>query len=142
VRAFARRLGKDIPIAIVDKRRTGPNQSMVYNIIGDVETKRAIIYDDILDTGGTIVEAANAIAKRGAKELYTCVVHGLLSKDAPQRIQQSAIKELLLTNTIPLPGEKKNEKIKILSVAALLAQAILRIHRAESISSLFKEVEI
>jgi ribose-phosphate pyrophosphokinase len=141
VRAFARRLGKDIPIAIVDKRRTGPNQSMVYNVIGDVDGKRAIIYDDILDTGGTMVEAANALTQKGAKEIYACVVHPLLSRDAPKKVMESAMKELVITNTIHISSEKKIEKIKILSVAARLGEAILRIHRAESISSLFKEVE-
>ncbi len=141
VRAFARRLSKEIPIAIVDKRRTGPNQSMVVNVIGDVKNKSAIIYDDMLDTGGTMVDAAKAVAEKGAREVYACVVHPLLSKNAPQRIMDSPIKELVVTNTILLPPEKIIKKIKILSVAQLLGEAILRIHRAESISSLFTEVE-
>jgi len=141
VRAFARRLGKDLPMAIVDKRRTGPNQALVANVIGDIEGKTALIYDDILDTGGTMVEAAQAIHEEGAKDVYACVVHPLLSRNAPQRIKDSCIKELVVTNTISLSNEKKNEKVKILSVAGLLGEAIMRIHRAESISSLFKEVE-
>jgi len=142
VRAFARRLGKDVPIAIVDKRRTGPNQSMVANIIGDVGGKVALIYDDMLDTGGTMVDAAESIQEKGAKAVYTCVVHPLLSSNAPQRITKSCIRELVVTDTIELVPEKKTKKIKILSVAGLLGKAIMRIHRSESISSLFKEVQV
>jgi len=141
VRGFARRLGKEIPIAIVDKRRTGPNQSEVFNIIGEVTGKTALIYDDILDTGGTMIGAAEALTVNGAKEVYACTAHALLSRDAPQRIQNSPIKELVVTNTIPLDNARMSKKIKVLSVAGLLGEAIQRIHRAESISSLFKEVE-
>lgn len=141
VRAFARRLSKYLPITIVDKRRTGPNQSFVLNVIGEVEGKTALIYDDMIDTGGTMVHGAQAILENGAKEVYACVVHPLLSLDAAQKIQGSCIKELVVTDTIPLPGEKKIKKIKVLSVAELLGEAIMRIHNAESISSLFKEVE-
>lgn len=141
VRAFARRLGKDVPIAIVDKRRTGPNKSMVANIIGEVKSKTALIYDDMLDTAGTMVDAAESIHAKGAKQVYTCVVHPLLSRSAPDRIMKSCIKELVVTDTIPLVPEKKIKKVKVLSVANLLGKAIMRIHRAESISSLFKEVQ-
>ncbi|UCF70004.1 MAG: ribose-phosphate pyrophosphokinase [candidate division WOR-3 bacterium] len=140
-RAFARRLNKDIPIAIVDKRRTGPNQSMVANIIGEVKNKTALIYDDMLDTAGTMVDAAESIREKGAKDVYTCVVHALLSRSAPDRITKSCIKELVVTDTIPLTPEKKIRKVRVLSVANLLGKAIMRIHRAESISSLFKEVQ-
>jgi ribose-phosphate pyrophosphokinase len=140
-RAFARRLGKHIPIAIVDKRRTGPNKSMVANIIGDVKNRIALIYDDMLDTGGTMVDAAESIQEKGATEVYTCVVHPLLSRNAPDRVAKSCIKELVVTDTIELPPEKRIEKLKILSVASLLGKAIMRIHRSESISSLFKEVQ-
>jgi len=141
VRAFARRLGKDLPIAIVDKRRTGPNQSIVLNVVGEVAGKIGLIYDDMLDTGGTMVNAAQAILDNGAKEVFACVVHPLLSGDASNRIQDSCIKELIATDTIPLSEEKKLSKIKILSVSGLLGEAIKRIHNAESISSLFMEVE-
>jgi ribose-phosphate pyrophosphokinase len=141
VRAFARRLKKGLPIAIVDKRRIGPNQALVMNVIGEVEGKTALIYDDMLDTGGTMVEGAQAIIEQGAKEVFACVVHPLLSRDATQRISESCIKELVVTDTIILTPEKKHSKIKILSVAGLLGEAILRIHNAKSISSLFKEVE-
>jgi ribose-phosphate pyrophosphokinase len=140
-RAFARRLGKEVPIAIVDKRRTGPNKSMVANIIGDVKNRTALIYDDMLDTGGTMVDAAESIQEKGAKEVYTCIVHPLLSRNAPERVSKSCIKELVVTDTIELMPEKKIEKLKILSVANLLGKAIMRIHRSESISSLFKEVQ-
>lgn len=140
-RAFARRLGKEIPIAIVDKRRTGPNKSMVANIIGDVKNRIALIYDDMLDTGGTMVDAAESIQDKGAKEVYTCIVHPLLSRNAPERVTKSCIKELVVTDTIELAPEKQIKKLKILSVANLLGKAIMRIHRSESISSLFKEVQ-
>ena len=141
VRAFARRLSKDLPIAIVDKRHTGPNQSLVLNVIGDVEKKIALIYDDMLDTGGTMVHGAQAIFDKGAKEVYSCVVHPLLSRDAPKKVMESPIKELVVTDTIPLSPDRQIEKIKLLSVAGLLGEAIMRIHQGESISSLFKEVE-
>jgi ribose-phosphate pyrophosphokinase len=140
-RAFARRLGKDLPLAIVDKRRTGPNESMVVNIIGDVRNRTALLYDDMLDTGGTMVDAAEALREQGARAVYTCVVHPLLSRNAPERIMRSCIKELVVADTIPLTPEKKIKKVKVLSVASLLGKAIMRIHRAESISSLFKEVQ-
>lgn len=141
VRAFARRLKEGLPIAIVDKRRTGPNQALVLNVIGDVKGKTALIYDDMLDTGGTIVEGARAIVEQGAKEVFACIVHPLFSGNASQRIVDSCIKELVITDTIVLASEKNNDKLKILSVAGLLGEAILRIHNDESISSLFKEVE-
>ncbi len=140
VRAFARRLNRELPIAIVDKRRTGPNQSLVLNVIGEVDGKTALIYDDMLDTGGTMIDGARAILDKGAKEVYACVVHPLLSSNAAKRIVDSNIKELIVTDTIVLSPEKKIKKIKILSVANLLGKAIMRIHRAESISSLFMEV--
>lgn len=141
VRAFARRLKEGLPIAIVDKRRIGPNQTLVLNVIGDVKGKTALIYDDMLDTGGTIVEGARAIADQGAKEVFACIVHPLFSGNASQRVVDSCIKELVITDTIVLASEKNNDKLKILSVAGLLGEAILRIHNDESISSLFKEVE-
>lgn len=140
VRAFARRLGKDIPIAIIDKRRTGPNQSSVVNVIGEVQEKNAIIYDDMIDTGGTIIDAAEALANKGVKEIYVCAVHGLFSRDAILRLNKSPIKKIAITNTIKIAGEKMIDKLHILSIADLLAEAIKRIHNNESISSLFKEV--
>lgn len=140
VRAFARRLGKDIPIAIIDKRRTGPNQSMVANVIGEVQGKNAIIYDDMIDTGGTIIDAAEALVNKGVKEIYVCGVHGLFSGDAIPRLNKSPIKKIVITNTVKIVREKMIDKLNILSIAELLAEAIKRIHNNESISSLFKEV--
>ncbi len=141
VRAFARRLGQSIPIAIIDKRRTGPNQSKVLNVIGDVQGKTALIYDDMLDTGGTTVDAAEALRENGAREIYASVVHPLFSGDAPSRIMKSCIKEIVVTDTIHLAQDRLHEKMKILSISSLLGEAITRIHQAESISSLFKEVD-
>jgi ribose-phosphate pyrophosphokinase len=141
VRGFARRLSPDLPVAIVEKRRTGPNQSSVISVIGDVKGKTALIYDDMLDTGGTMVDAAQAIMDNGAKGVFACVVHPLFSGNALARVQKSCIKELIVTDTIPLTKNKTTGKIKVLSVAKLLGKGIMCIHRAESISSLFKEVE-
>lgn len=140
VRAFARRLGKDIPIAIIDKRRTGPNQSMVVNVIGEVKGKNAIIYDDMIDTGGTIIDAAEALAEKGVKTIHVCVVHGIFSRDAMSRLNKSPISEIAVTNTLMISKEKRIDKLNILSIAHLLGEAIKRIHNNESISSLFKEV--
>ncbi len=141
VRAFARRLAKDIPIAIIDKRRTGPNQSMVVNVVGEVKGKNAIIYDDMIDTGGTIIDAAEALANKGVKNIYVCVVHGIFSRDALSKLEKSPIKEIAVTNTLKVAPEKLIGKLRVLSIAHLLAEAIKRIHNNESISSLFKEVE-
>jgi len=140
VRAFARRMGKDIPIAIIDKRRTGPNQSNVINVIGEVRGKNAIIYDDMIDTGGTIVDAAMALVDKGVREIFVCAVHGLFSRNAIEKIEKSPIREVAITNTLKIAREKMVDKLKILSIAHLLAEAIKRIHNNESISSLFKEV--
>ncbi|MGQ9465710.1 MAG: ribose-phosphate diphosphokinase [bacterium] len=140
VRAFARRLGKDIPIAIIDKRRTGPNQSMVVNVIGEVKGKNAVIYDDMIDTGGTIIDAAEALAKKDINDIYVCAVHGIFSRDAIAKLNKSPIKKLVITNTLKINTEKMIDKLHILSIADLLAEAIKRIHNNESISSLFKEV--
>lgn len=141
VRGFARRLSPDLPVAIVEKRRSGPNQSNVINVIGAVKGKTALIYDDMLDTGGTMVDAAQAIMDQGATTVYACVVHPILSGQAVSKVKDSCIKELVVTDTLPISSEKMFDKIKILSVAHLLGKGIMCIHRAESISSLFKEVE-
>ena len=141
VRAFARRLKKGLPIAIVDKRRTGPNQALVLHVIGDVKGKTALIYDDMLDTGGTMVEGPQAIIEQGAKEVFACVVHPLLSRNATQRINESCIEELVVTDTIKLAPERMVNKMKILSVAGLLGEAILRIHNAESIARFLRRLK-
>jgi len=125
------------PIAIIDKRRPRPNVAEVMNIIGNVEGKVAILIDDIIDTAGTITIAANALIESGAKEVYACCTHPVLSGPAIERINNSSIKELVITNSIELPEDKKSTKIKQLSVAHLLAEAIVRVFEQKSVSTLF-----
>ncbi|MZP29290.1 ribose-phosphate diphosphokinase [Heliobacterium undosum] len=134
-RDLAERIGASL--AIIDKRRPEPNVSEVMNVIGDIEGKTVVITDDIIDTAGTIVNGAKALLERGAREVYTCATHGVLSGPAIERIQNSPIKEMILTNTIPLPPEKRIDKIQVLSVAPLLGEAIIRIHEDLSVSKLF-----
>jgi len=135
-RAFAKRLG--VSLAIIDKRREVANEAKAMHIIGDVKGKVAFIVDDMIDTAGTLVEATNALLREGAKEVHACCSHPVFSGPAAERIHSSAIKSIVATDTIPLPEELKNSpKIKILSVAPLLGETILRIHREESVSSLF-----
>lgn len=125
------------PIAIIDKRRPRPNVAEVMNIVGNIEGKTAILIDDIIDTAGTITLAANALVESGAKEVYACCTHPVLSGPAIERIDNSKIKELVVTNTIPLGEEKSSEKITELSVAGLISEAIIRVHERQSISILF-----
>src|SRR5690625_1906374 len=125
------------PIAIIDKRRPKPNVAEVMNIVGDINGKTAIIIDDIIDTGGTIKLAAQALVDKGAKEVYACCTHPVLSGPAIERIESSIIKELVVTNSIQLAEEKKIDKITELSVGALIAQAIVRVYKEESVSTLF-----
>jgi ribose-phosphate pyrophosphokinase len=129
----------DAPIAIVDKRRPKANVCEIMNVIGDIENKVAILVDDMIDTAGTITNAANTLAELGASEVYACATHGILSGPAYERIESSAIKELVLLNTVPLPEGKRIEKMKMLSVAPLLAEAISRIFSNDSISRLFND---
>ena len=137
VRQFSMKLG--VNMAIVDKRREKANQSEVMNIIGNVEGKTCILLDDIVDTAGSLCGAAKAIVEiGGAKEVYACVTHGVLSGPALQRIEDSAIKELLLLDTIPFPSDKvKSDKIKYLPTAPVFSEAIRRIYEEVSISNLF-----
>ncbi|WP_088051767.1 ribose-phosphate diphosphokinase [Virgibacillus dakarensis] len=125
------------PIGIIDKRRPRPNVAEVMNIVGNIEGKTAILIDDIIDTAGTITLAANALIENGAKEVYACCTHPVLSGPAIERIDDSKIKELVITNTIPLPKEKRIAKIKELSVAPLMSEAIIRVHERQSVSILF-----
>jgi ribose-phosphate pyrophosphokinase len=134
-RAFAKRLGA--PIALIDKRRPMPNVSEVMNVIGEVDGRNVLIIDDLIDTGGTIVNAADALAKQGADEVYVGCTHGVFSGDALARISKSPVKQLVVTNTVPLDNRGPTEKLKVLSVAGLLAEAMSRIHNGESVSSLF-----
>ncbi len=125
------------PIAIIDKRRPRPNVAEVMNIVGNIEGKTAILIDDIIDTAGTITLAANALVENGASEVYACCTHPVLSGPAIERIQNSKIKELIVTNTILLREEKRISKIKQLSVAPLIGEAIVRVHEQQSVSTLF-----
>ena len=125
------------PIAIVDKRRPEPNKSEIMNIIGDINGMNCIIIDDMIDTAGTITNAANAIKDMGAKNVFACATHPVLSGPAIERIEKSAIAEMVLLNTIPLPEEKKIEKMTTLSVAPLFAEAMTRVFTNGSVSKLF-----
>ena len=125
------------PIAIVDKRRPEPNKSEIMNIIGDIKDKNCILVDDMIDTAGTITNAANALKNLGAKSVRACATHAVLSGPAIERIRDSAIEELVLLNTMPIPEEKMLDNMKILSVGPIFAEAINRIHTNGSISKLF-----
>mgnify|MGYP004455410091 FL=1 len=125
------------PIAIVDKRRPEPNKSEIMNIIGDIKGKNCIILDDMIDTAGTITNAANAIKDMGAKEVYACATHGVLSGPAIERLEKSAIKELVILNTLPIPEEKRIDKMKILSAAPIFAETISRVYTHGSVSAMF-----
>ena len=135
-RAYAKRLQGSL--AIIDKRRERANESEVMNIIGEVEGKRCLILDDMIDTAGTLVNAAGALMKAGAKSVAACATHPVLSGPAVQRIKESPLTEVGVTNSIPLRDEaKETGKFKVVSVARLLAEAVRRIHNSDSISSLF-----
>ncbi|KXG77831.1 Ribose-phosphate pyrophosphokinase [Fervidicola ferrireducens] len=134
-RELATRLGASI--AIIDKRRPEPNMAEVMNVIGKVKGKTVIMIDDIIDTAGTITLGAQALLEHGAREIYACCTHPVLSGPAIERLSASPIKEVVVTNTIPLREHQKIEKIKVLSVAQIFAEAIKRIHNNESVSTLF-----
>ncbi|MCI5970409.1 MAG: ribose-phosphate diphosphokinase [Oscillospiraceae bacterium] len=134
-RNFAQRL--DAPIAIIDKRRPKANVSEVMNIIGDIKDKTAILVDDMIDTAGTITNGAQALIDRGAKKVYACCTHGVLSGPAIDRIKNSCIEQLVMLDTITLSDEKKIDKIKTLSVAPIFGEAIDKVYEETSISTLF-----
>jgi ribose-phosphate pyrophosphokinase len=135
-RAFAKRL--QASLAIIDKRREGPNNAQVMNIIGDVQDRSALLLDDMIDTAGTIVQGAQACADKGARAVWASCTHPVLSGPALERIQASCLTEVVVTNTIPLNGKDQQcPKLRVLSVAPLLGEAISRIHQEESVSSLF-----
>ncbi len=137
----ARALGKllNVGLAIVDKRRPKPGQSQVMNVIGDVKDQTCIIVDDIIDSGGTIVNAAKALKSRGAKEVYVYITHGVLSGEAVKKIKNSVIKNLVITDTIDNVTKTKNVKnIEVLSISSLMGEAIKRISNSTSVSDLFK----
>ena len=127
----------DLPIAILEKRRPRPNVSEVMNVIGDIEGKTCIIVDDIIDTAGTITNGADAIAQRGAKEVYACCSHAVFSDPAIERLEKSALKEVIITDSIALPERKRIDKIRIISVDSVFANAIDRITNNQSVSELF-----
>jgi ribose-phosphate pyrophosphokinase len=135
-RGVAKRVSANL--AIVDKRRTGNDDtSEILTIIGDVKNMHCIILDDLVDTGGTLVRAAEMMKEKGARDIYAVATHPVLSGPAIERLEKSVIKELIVTDTIPLPKEKQIDKIRVLSISELLADAISRIFRGESVSSLF-----
>ena len=134
-RYFARQM--DCPMAIIDKRRNRHNEAIAVDIIGDIAGKTCIMFDDIIDTAGTICGAAQLLKDKGAKDVYVCATHPVFSGPALERLEKSPIKEVIVTNTIPLNKDNLPSKIKQLSVAQLLGEAISRIHDGESVSSLF-----
>lgn len=138
-RAYARRL--NAPLAMVDKRRPMPNQVKVMQIIGEVANRNVLMIDDIVDTGGTLVKAAEGLKKAGALDIYVACTHALLSGNALANINNSPIKEITVTDTVLIPEEKKSPKIKVLSSANLLARAIHNIYQNESISRLFDVIK-
>ena len=138
-RARARGKLLNVGLAIVDKRRPKPGQSQVMNVIGDVKDKTCVIVDDIIDSGGTIVNAAKALKERGAKDVYVYITHGVLSGDAVKKIKNSVIKNLVITDTIDNIGKTKNVKnIEVLPISGLMGEAIKRISNSTSVSDLFK----
>jgi ribose-phosphate pyrophosphokinase len=134
-RAFAKRLGTSL--AIMDKRRTGANESRIMHVIGEVRDRDVILLDDIIDTAGTIIQAESALKAEGARRIIASCTHPVLSGQAVERLDRSEIEEVVVTNTIPLPADPRRKKITVLSVAPLLAEAIQRIHTESSVSSLF-----
>ncbi|MBS3101396.1 ribose-phosphate pyrophosphokinase [Candidatus Woesearchaeota archaeon] len=140
--ARAREFGKvlNAPIAIVDKRRPQPNVAEVQNVIGDVKGKTAVLVDDLIDTAGSITEAANILLKFGAKDVYVLATHGVFSNPATERIAKSQIKEVVITNTVSLPGEKSIGKIKVISIAPLLAEDIKRTHEGLPMGVVYEEM--
>jgi ribose-phosphate pyrophosphokinase len=134
-RAYSKRLSASL--AIVDKRRVNDRQAEVMNILGEVKDRDIVIVDDIISTGGTIIEATRALKDRGARSIYCAVTHPVLSPPSIERIDKADIKEFVVTDTIPTEDSKRHPKIKVLSVAPLLGEAVKRIHNGESVSSLF-----
>ena len=137
-RAYAKGLNADL--AIVDKRRSGPNEVEAMNLIGEVKGRTVLVPDDMIATGGSLVEAVNALVSFGAKDIYASCTHAVLSGNAVEKLQKSVLKEVVVTDTIPIPREKRIGKITVLPVAPLFGEAIMRIHNEESISSLFNDV--
>ena len=126
------------PLAIIEKRRVSNNDATeIMNVIGDVKGKVALTFDDEIDTGGTVLNAAEVLVERGVKEVYCCVTHPVLSREGPERMSNSPFSEVVVADTIPMPEEKRNGKLTVLSVAPLLGEAIARIHQGKSIGEMF-----
>lgn len=136
-RAFAKKLD-DAPLAIIDKRRQAHNVAEVMNVVGDVAGKTAVLVDDMIDTGGTITEAARLLRKEGARQVYACATHAVFSPPATQRMIDSVFEEVIVTNTIPVPPERHFPQLRVLSVASLLGETIWRVHEDSSVSSMFR----
>lgn len=136
-RNFAQRLD-NADLAVIDKRRSGPNQVAEMKVVGEVEGKVCILVDDMIDTGGTLIKAAETLLEAGAKKVVACGTHPLLSGDAVERLEGSKISEIIVTDTIPAPRAANSKKITVLSVSSLFAEAISRIHTEDSVSSLFR----
>ena len=137
----ARNMAKpfNVPIAIIDKRRPEPNKSEIMNIIGDIEDKNCVILDDMIDTAGTICNAAKALKDLGARNVYACATHAVLSGPAIERIEASPIREMVLLNTIPIPEDKKLKKITVLSTGHIFAETISRVYSNKPISVMFNQ---
>ncbi|MCH7760592.1 ribose-phosphate pyrophosphokinase [candidate division TA06 bacterium] len=135
-RAMAKRLG-NLPIAIIDKRRPSPNIAEVMNVVGEVKGKNSLIIDDIVDSGGTIIGASEALKREGALKITACCTHPLLSGNASEKLQESKIEEMIVTNTISIHPEKRNAFLQVLTISNLLGEAIHRIHTEQSVSTLF-----
>ena len=131
----------NVPIAIIDKRRPEPNKAEIFSIVGDVQGKTCIICDDIVDTAGTLLLAVEKLYELGATRVYAAVTHGVLSKDAVQRINASHLYKLIITNSIPLSEEKKSDKIEVLSLAPYFAKAIVALEEGKSMSNVYREYE-
>lgn len=136
-RAFAKKLN-DAPLAIIDKRRQAHNVAEVMNVIGDVAGKTAVLVDDMIDTGGTICEGARLLRQEGARQVYACATHAVFSPPAVERLSSGMFEEVIVTNTIPIPEDKRFEQLTTLSVANLLGETIWRIHEDSSVSSMFR----
>jgi ribose-phosphate pyrophosphokinase len=136
-RAFANKLD-DAPLAIIDKRRQAHNVAEVMNVVGDVAGKTAVLVDDMIDTGGTIVEAARLLRKEGARQVYACATHAVFSPPAIERLSSGVFEEVIVSNTIPVPEDKRFPQLQVLSVAGILGETIWRVHEDSSVSSMFR----
>ena len=136
-RAFAKKLN-DAPLAIIDKRRQAHNVAEVMNVVGDVADKTAVLVDDMIDTAGTISEAARLLRREGARQVYACATHAVFSDPAIERLSNGVFEEVIVTNTIPIPESRRFPQLKMLSVASILGETIWRIHEDSSVSSMFR----